>query len=50
MAIDIKNLIADALLELCNKKPLAKISIADIQKSPACPVRRFITTFGIRMI
>ena len=50
MAIDIKVLIADALLELCNEKPLAKISIADIQKSPACPVRRFITTFGIRMI
>ena len=50
MAIDIKNLIADALLELCNENPLAKISIADIQKSPACPVRRFITTFGIRMI
>lgn len=50
MAIDIKNLIADALLELCNEKLLAKISIADIQKSPACPVRRFITTFGIRMI
>ena len=50
MAIDIKNLIADALLELCNEKPLAKISIADIQKSPAWPVRRFITTFGIRMI
>lgn len=50
MAIDIKNLIADTLLELCNEKPLAKISIADIQKSPACPVRRFITTSGIRMI
>ena len=50
MAIDIKNLIADALLELCNEKPLAEISIADIQKSPACPVRRLITTSGIRMI
>lgn len=50
MAIDIKNLIADALLELCNEKPLAKISIADIQKSPACPVRRLITTSGIKMI
>lgn len=50
MAIDIKNLIADALLELCNEKPLVKISIADIQKSPACPVRRLITTSGIRMI
>ena len=50
MSIDIKNLIADALLELCNEKPLAKISIADIQESPACPVRRLITTSGIRMI
>ena len=50
MSIDIKNLIADALLELCNEKPLAKISIADIQKSPACPVRRLITTSGLSMI
>ena len=32
MAIDVRALIEDAMLELCNEKPLAKISVGDIQK------------------
>lgn len=30
MAIDVKALLADALLELCEQKPLSKISVSDI--------------------
>ncbi|MGN0179845.1 MAG: TetR/AcrR family transcriptional regulator [Monoglobaceae bacterium] len=33
MAIDIKKLMTDALLELCNTKPLEKISVCDISQN-----------------
>lgn len=48
MAIDIKTLIESATLELCEEKPLSKISISDIQKSLALVARPFTTIFMIK--
>ncbi len=45
MAIDVKALISDALLELCNEKPLSKISISDIQKKSGVSRQTFYNHF-----
>ena len=45
MAIDIRALIEDALLELCNEKPLPKISINDIQKKSGVSRQTFYNYF-----
>lgn len=45
MAIDVKSLIVDALIELCNEKPLAKISISDIQKKSGVSRQTFYNHF-----
>lgn len=50
MAIDVKALIENATLELCEEKHLSKISINDIQKSPASAARLSTTIFVIKMI
>ncbi len=33
MAINVEKLIVDALMELCNSKPLSKITVSDISKT-----------------
>lgn len=45
MAIDVKALISDALLELSNEKPLSKISISDIQKKSGVSRQTFYNHF-----
>ena len=37
MAIDVKRLLSEAVLEICNEKPLAKLTVQDIlEKTGAC--------------
>lgn len=45
MAIDVKALIENATLELCEEKPLAKISINDIQKKSGVSRQTFYNYF-----
>ena len=45
MAIDVRALIEDAMLELCNEKPLAKISVGDIQKKSGVSRQTFYNHF-----
>ena len=45
MAIDVKSIIADALLDLCEKKPLSKITIADIQDASGVSRQTFYNHF-----
>lgn len=45
MAIDVKALLADALLSLCEEKPLSKITVADIQKKSTVSRQAFYNHF-----
>ena len=45
MAIDVKALLADALLELCEQKPLSKISVSDIQAQSGVSRQAFYNHF-----
>jgi len=50
MVIDLKGMIAGALLKRCGEKPLVKISILDMQKDPAYHAGSFCIIFWIRNI
>ena len=45
LAIDVKALLADALLELCEQKPLSKISVSDIQAQSGVSRQAFYNHF-----
>ena len=45
MAIDVKSIIADALLNLCERKSLSKITIADIQQESGVSRQTFYNHF-----
>ena len=45
MSIDIKAIIADSLLTLCEKKPLKKITVADIQEDSGISRQTFYNHF-----
>lgn len=50
MAINIHNLLAEALLELCEEKPLNTITIKDLLKKQESADRLFTIAFEIKMI
>ena len=45
MAIDVKTIIADALLELCKQKPLPKVTVGDIQEKSGVSRQTFYNHF-----
>lgn len=45
LAIDVKALLADALLDLCEQKPLSKISVSDIQAQSGVSRQAFYNHF-----
>jgi hypothetical protein len=45
MAIDVKMLLSDALLELCNEKPLAKVTVKDIIQKAGASRQTFYNHF-----
>lgn len=45
LAIDVKALLADALLDLCEQKPLSKISASDIQAQSGVSRQAFYNHF-----
>ena len=45
MALNVKEILSDALLKLCEEKPLGKISIADIQKESTVSRQAFYNHF-----
>ena len=50
MVIDLKGMIAGALLKRYGEKPLAKISISDMQRGPVHHAGPFCIIFWIRNI
>lgn len=45
MAIDVKGLLADALLALCEKKPLSKITVTDLRQATGVSRQTFYNHF-----